>query len=76
MMVSMFSFILVLIVGLTAGAISGVIGSGSSIVLLPVLVLSFGPKQAVPIMGIAAIRANIAKVMAWWREIDWRAVLA
>ena len=75
-MVSMFSFVLVLIVGLTAGAISGVIGTGSSIMLLPVLVFSFGPKQAVPIMAIAAIMGNIAKVMAWWREIDWRAVLA
>lgn len=72
----MFSFVLVLIVGLTAGAISGIIGTGSSIMLLPVLVFSFGSKQAVPIMGIAAIMADIAKVMAWWREINWRAVLA
>lgn len=72
----MLSYLLVLIVGLAAGAISGVIGTGSSIMLLPVLVFSFGSKQAVPIMGIAAIMSDIAKVIAWWREIDWRAVIA
>jgi uncharacterized membrane protein YfcA len=63
-------------VGLAAGALSGIIGTGSSIMLLPVLVYQFGPKQAVPIMAIAALMSNIAKVMAWWREVDWRAFAA
>ncbi|BET10119.1 sulfite exporter TauE/SafE family protein [Pandoraea sputorum] len=44
--------------------------------LLPVLVYTYGPKQAVPIMAVAAIVGNLSKVVAWWREIDWRAVLA
>ncbi|MBI0329408.1 sulfite exporter TauE/SafE family protein [Burkholderia plantarii] len=72
----MLIYVLVLVVGLAAGTISGVIGTGSSIMLLPVLVFSFGPKQAVPIMGIAAVMANIAKVLAWWREVDWKACAA
>ncbi len=59
------SYAFVLIVGLCAGALSGIIGTGSSIMLLPVLVYQFGPKQAVPIMAIAALMSNIAKVMAW-----------
>jgi uncharacterized membrane protein YfcA len=67
---------IVLIVGLAAGALSGVIGTGSSIILLPILVYQFGPKQAVPIMAVAAVMSNIAKVMAWWREINWRAFAA
>ncbi len=70
------SYIFVLMVGLAAGALSGIIGTGSSIMLLPVLVYQFGPKQAVPIMAIAALMSNIAKVMAWWREVDWRAFAA
>jgi uncharacterized membrane protein YfcA len=70
------SYIFVLIVGLAAGALSGIIGTGSSIMLLPVLVYQFGPKQAVPIMAIAALMSNLAKVMAWWREVDWRAFAA
>jgi len=70
------NYIFVLMVGLAAGALSGIIGTGSSIMLLPVLVYQFGPKRAVPIMAIAALMSNIAKVMAWWREVDWRAFAA
>jgi uncharacterized membrane protein YfcA len=69
-------YFLVLSVGLLAGILSGVIGTGSSMLLMPVLVMSFGPKQAVPIMAIAAIMGNLGKVFAWWREIDWRACAA
>lgn len=70
------TFDLMLILGLVAGALSGIIGTGSSIVLLPILVFQFGPKQAVPIMAVASVMANVAKVLAWWREVDWRAFAA
>lgn len=72
----MSAYVLVLIVGLVAGIVSGVIGTGSSIMLLPILVFEYGPKQAVPIMAIAALMANIARVAAWWREVNWRAFAA
>ena len=39
--------------------------------LMPVLVIAFGPIQAVPIMAIAAVMANVSRVVAWWKEIDW-----
>ena len=70
------SYIFVLIVGLIAGVISGIVGTGSSIMLLPVLIYQFGPKQAVPIMAIAAIMANLSRIIAWWRDVDWKAVAA
>jgi uncharacterized protein len=63
----------VLGVGLAAGTISGIVGFGSSIMLMPVLVILFGPLQAVPIMAIAAVLANLSRVLIWWREVDWRA---
>jgi hypothetical protein len=44
--------------------------------LVPVLVYEFGPKEAVPIMAVAAIMANASRIMAWWREVDWRACAA
>ena len=72
----MTEYLFVLSTGLVAGAVSGVIGTGSSIMLLPVLVLVFGPKQAIPIMAVAAVMANAARVMAWWCGVDWRAVAA
>jgi uncharacterized protein len=41
--------------------------------LMPVLVVVFGPLEAVPIMAVAALMANFSRIMVWWREIDWRA---
>ncbi len=72
----MIAYFFVLVAGLCAGGISGIIGTGSSIILLPILVYTFGPKQAVPIMAVAAVMANLARVMAWWKLIDWRAFAA
>lgn len=72
----MTGYLFVLLVGLAAGVISGIVGTGSSIMLLPVLVYTFGPIEAVPIMAIAAVMANLSRVIAWWSLIDWRAVAA
>ena len=69
-------FVFVLAVGLVAGTLSGIVGFGSSIMLMPVLVIAFGPLQAVPIMAIAAIMANLSRIIVWWREVDWRACAA
>lgn len=66
----------ILALGIVAGGLSGIVGTGSSILLLPVLVFAFGPQQAAPIMAIAAFMGNIAKAASWWREVDWRAFLA
>lgn len=68
----MTDYIFVLIAGFIGGSLSGVVGTGGSIILLPVLVLQFGPQQAVPIMAVASMLGNIGKSLAWWREIDWR----
>jgi uncharacterized membrane protein YfcA len=70
------AFLFVLIVGLLAGTISGIVGTGSSIMLMPVLVYQYGPKEAVPIMAVAAVMANFSRILAWWREVDWRACAA
>ena len=69
-------FLFVLVVGLLDGTISGIVGTGSSIMLMPVLVYQYGPKQAVPIMAVAAVMANLSRILAWWREVDWRACAA
>jgi uncharacterized protein len=70
------NFLFVLAVGLVAGTISGIVGTGSSIILMPVLVYQYGPKQAVPIMAIAAVMSNFSRILAWWRDVDWRACAA
>ena len=66
----------ILAVGLVAGTLGGIVGFGSSIMLMPVLVIAYGPIQAVPIMAIAAILANASRIAVWWRGVDWRAAAA
>lgn len=70
------AYLLVLLVGAAAGVLSGVVGTGSSMLLMPVLVIAFGPQQAVPIMAIGAVMGNLGKVAAWWTHIHWRACAA
>jgi uncharacterized membrane protein YfcA len=69
-------FTLVLVLGLVAGTLGGIVGFGTSIMLMPVLVLVFGPREAVPIMAVASVMANASRVAAWWREVDWPAAAA
>jgi uncharacterized protein len=70
------TLILLLLLGLVAGTVGGIIGFGSSIILMPALVLISGPRTAVPIMAVAALLANASRVVIWWREVDWRACAA
>lgn len=67
-------WLLILTVGLVAGTLGGIVGFGSSVMLVPVLALTLGPKDAVPIMAVASLMANVSRVAMWWREVDWRAV--
>lgn len=69
-------FLIILAIGLVAGTLSGIVGFGASIMLMPVLMIAFGPLQAVPIMAIAAIMANLSRIVVWWREVNWRACAA
>src|SRR4026207_2573661 len=66
----------VLLLGVVAGTLGGVIGFGSSIMLMPVLVILFGPREAVPIMAVAALLANASRVLVWWRDVEWWAFAA
>jgi uncharacterized membrane protein YfcA len=63
----------ILALGVLAGGIGGIVGFGGSTILLPALVFAFGPKEAVPIMGVAGVLANLGRVAVWWRMVDWRA---
>ena len=72
----MLTYALVLAVGLVAGVVSGIVGTGATVILLPVLVFAFGPREAVPIMTVVALMSNFAKITAWWRDIDWRGCAA
>lgn len=69
-------WLVLLSVALAAGALSGLVGTGASLLLLPVLVPMFGAVEAIPIMAVAGFLANLSRALAWWRSIAWKAVLA
>lgn len=69
-------YIYVTLIALLAGILSGIVGTGSSLLLMPVMVSAFGPKVAIPIMAFAAILGNFSRIVVWWSEIDWRATVA
>lgn len=66
-------WILVCALGLVAGTIGGLVGFGSLIMMMPALVYVVGPKEAVPIMALASLMANLSRVAVWWRDVDWKA---
>ncbi|MGO4392772.1 sulfite exporter TauE/SafE family protein [Variovorax sp. M-6] len=72
----MIALSLLFLLALSAGVLSGVVGTGSSLIMLPVLVAQYGPRTAVPVMAIASLFGNIGRVIVWWHEIRWRPVLA
>jgi hypothetical protein len=63
---------LLLLLGVVAGTVGGVVGFGSSIVLMPALVVMFGAKEAVPLIALSGLLANLSRSAVWWRDIDWR----
>jgi uncharacterized membrane protein YfcA len=72
----MFALVFLFLLALVAGILGGIVGTGSSLILLPLLVVLYGPRAAVPIMGIAAVMGNLGRVIAWWKDIHWRPVIA
>lgn len=60
---------------IAAGLLGGVIGFGTSILLMPLLVQVYGPIKTIPIVALIAIVANSSRVLLWWRAVDLRAVL-
>lgn len=59
--------------GLFAGVLGGVLGFGTTIILIPALVYFYGPIQTIPVIAIVATVANISRIFLWWRVIDWKA---
>ncbi|OBY73134.1 MULTISPECIES: sulfite exporter TauE/SafE family protein [Acinetobacter] len=68
-------YVALALIGVISGLISGIVGTGSSIILLPILAYIFGAKLAVPIMAIASIMGNISRVVMWRKELNIRAFL-
>lgn len=73
-MASLEHFAVVLIISFLAATLAAVTGFGGAAVLLPVLVWSFGVRDAVPILTVAQLIGNGSRVWFNRRELDWRVV--
>lgn len=65
---------ILLLAGLVAGLLSGAVGFGGGMVLLPVVTSLYGIEVAVPICTIAQLGSNLSKVIMGWRDIAWKQV--
>ena len=64
------------LLGLGAGVLGGVIGFGTTIILMPALVYFYGPIQAIPVIALVATVANLSRIFLWWNVIQWRVCIA
>lgn len=61
-------------VGLVAGLLSGAVGFGGGMILLPVLTYFYGVEVAVPVSTIAQLLSNLSKMGLGWKNIEWKQV--
>src|SRR4029079_12712171 len=70
-------FLHLLLIGgaaLVASTLAAVSGFGGAAVLLPVLVASFGGREAIPILTVAQLIGNGSRVWFNRHELDWHVV--
>lgn len=65
---------ILLIVGFVAGLLSGCVGFGGGMILLPVITWFYGVEVAVPISTIAQMISNLSRAGIGWKEIEWKQV--
>lgn len=66
--------VVTLAVSFVAATLAAVAGFGGAAVLLPVLVWTFGVRDAIPILTVAQLIGNASRVWFNRRELNWRVV--
>lgn len=67
-------YVTLIIVGLIAGTLSGSVGFGGGMILLPVITYFYGVEVAVPVSTIAQMMSNLSRAAMGWKEIQWKQV--
>ena len=67
-------YITLVLVGLVAGTLSGSVGFGGGMILLPVITYFYGVEIAVPVSTIAQMMSNLSRAAMGWRQIEWKQV--
>jgi len=69
-------FLVLIAAAFLAAAISGTAGFGGALLLLPVLTMTVGPVEAVPLLTVAQLIGNASRVVLGRRHIRWAPVAA
>lgn len=67
-------YLILALVGLVAGLLSGAVGFGGGMILLPVITYFYGIEVAVPVSTIAQLLSNLSKSAMGLKQINWKAV--
>ena len=70
----MLETVILIVAGLAAGLLSGTVGFGGSMILLPAITSFYGIEVAVPMATVAQLLSNIFRMGAGFRSIRWRKV--
>ena len=63
-----------ILVGFVAGLLSGSVGFGGGMILLPVITNFYGVEVAVPVSTVAQLLSNLSRVGIGWKQINRKAV--
>src|SRR5574344_2757373 len=67
-------YIILILVGLAAGLLSGSVGFGGGMIILPVITYFYGVEVAVPISTIAQLLSNLSRAAIGYKDIHWNKV--
>ena len=70
----MLEIIILTVAGFAAGLLSGTVGFGGSMILLPAITTCYGIEVAVPMATVAQLLSNIFRTGAGFKSIRWRKV--
>ncbi len=63
-----------LAVALPAAVLGGIVGFGTGITMLPLVVWAVGVRASVPVLSIALLCGNVSRAWFSRRELDWRVI--
>lgn len=66
------NYCILILSSFAAAFVSGAAGFGGSLLLLPIVTAFVGAELAVPILTLAQLIGNIARMASGWEEIDWK----
>jgi uncharacterized protein len=65
-----------LVAALPTAVIGGVVGFGTGLSMLPLVVWAVGVRASVPVLSIALLLGNVSRAWFSRRELDWRVIAA